>query len=133
MNLVAKLVRVMWVPVLLVALYTGFVFWQRNPTWPFGIRTHVRVESDPMAAYGNGVKILNFYGPREVLPAGKAVVCYGVVNAIAVRLDPPVERLWPALSRCFEVKPVQSVRYIITAEGKEHATVSASIEIAVKR
>jgi hypothetical protein len=129
----AKLVRVMWVPVLLVALYTGFVFWQRNPEWPFGIRSHIPVQRDPMAIYGNSVKILNFYGPRQILPGGDATICYGVVNATAVRLDPPVERLWPALSRCFEVKPPKSIRYTLTAEGKKHTTVSNSFEIAVKR
>jgi hypothetical protein len=129
----AKVVRIMWVPVLAVALYTGFVFWQRNPEWPFGRRAVTRIQSDPMAAYGNTVKILNFYGPREILPGSQARICYGVVNATAVRLYPPVERLWPALSRCFEVKPAESIRYTLTAEGKNSATVSNSIEIAVKR
>jgi hypothetical protein len=71
----------MWVPVLLVALYTGFVFWQRNPEWPFGRRALAHTQSDPMAAYGNTVKILNFYGPREILPGNQARICYGVVNA----------------------------------------------------
>jgi hypothetical protein len=133
MDVMAKLVRIMWVPVLLVALYAGFVFWQRNPEWPFGRRALAHTQSDPMAAYGNTVKILNFYGPREVLPGGQAEICYGVVNATAVRLDPPVERLWPALSRCFEVKPAESIRYTLTAEGKNDARVSNSIEITVKR
>jgi hypothetical protein len=133
MDVMAKLVRIMWVPVLLVALYAGFVFWQRNPEWPFGRRALAHTQSDPMAAYGNTVKILNFYGPREVLPGAQAEICYGVVNAAAVRLDPPVERLWPALSRCFEVKPAESIRYTLTADGKNNATVSNSIEITVKR
>jgi hypothetical protein len=129
----AKLVRIMWVPVLAVALYTGFVFWQHNPEWPFGRRAVARIHSDPMAAYGTTVKILNFYGPREILPGSHAEICYGVVNATAVRLEPPVEQLWPAISRCFEVKPVESIRYTLTAEGKNNATVSNSIEITVKR
>jgi hypothetical protein len=133
MGIMAKLVRAMWLPVLLAALYTGFVFWQRNPTWPFGIGSHATVQADPMAAYGNSVKILNFYGPSQIVPGGVATICYSVVNATAVRLDPPVERLWPAISRCFEVKPARSVRYTLTAEGKEHTTVSNSFEIAVKR
>jgi hypothetical protein len=129
----SKVVRIMWVPVLLAALCTGFVFWQRNPEWPFGRRAVARTQSDPIAAYGNTLRILNFYGPREILPGSKAEICYGVVNATAVRLDPPVERLWPALSRCFEVKPAASSRYTLTAEGKNNATVSNSIEITVKR
>ena len=128
MDVMAKLVRIMWVPVLLVVFYTGWIFWQRHP----GARP-ARVERDPMAAYGKGVKILQFYGPREIVLGGKARVCYGVVNATAVRLDPPVEGVWPAVSRCIEVTPARSTRYTLTAEGTEHTRVSESIEIAVKQ
>jgi hypothetical protein len=138
MDMMAKLVRIMWVPCLLAALYTVWVFWHRHP----GAQP-ARVEHDPMAAYGKTVKILQFYGPREIVAGGKALVCYGVVNATAVRLDPPVEKVWPAVSRCFEITPAQSTRYTLTAEGTAqtglspaglpHTTVSESIEIAVKR
>jgi hypothetical protein len=125
----ANVVRIMWVPVLLSVFYTGWVFWQRH--------TADRVPENPpypLAAYGNSVKILQFYSPRrEIGPDEKAVVCYGVVNATAVRLDPPVERVWPALSRCFEVTPAKSTHYTLTAEGPQHTTVSESIEIAVMR
>ena len=72
MDVMARLVRIMWVPVLLSALYLGWVFWQ-------------------------------------------------------------VEKVWPAVSRCFDVTPAGSTRYTLTAEGAEHTTVSESIEIAVKR
>jgi len=127
-DVLTKLVRIMWVPVLLAVLYTGWIFWQRHrEAQPAG------VEHDPMAAYGKNVKILQFYGPREIAPGGKALVCYGVVNAMAVRLDPPVEKVWPAVSRCFEVRPAESTRYTLIAEGAEHTRVSESIEIAVKR
>jgi hypothetical protein len=138
----ANVVRIMWVPVLLSVLYTGRVFWQRH--------TADRVAENPpypLAAYGNSVRILQFYSrKREIAPDEKAVVCYGVVNATAVRLDPPVERVWPVLSRCFEVTPAKSTRYTLTAEGPQHrsrtvaapigastTTVSESIEIAVMR
>lgn len=130
MDVMAKVVRIMWVPVLVFALYTLSVFWRRDPMWPFGRRPYI--ERDPMAAYGKSVKILQFYGPREIAAGGKALVCYSVVNATAVRLDPPVERVWPALSRCFNVTPTTSTRYTLTAEGAKHTTVSKSLEVAVK-
>lgn len=130
MDVMARLVRIMWVPVLLSALYLGWVFWQRHSARP----APGSMPRDPMAAYGNRLRILQFYtGAREIAPGEKALVCYGVVNATAVRLDPPVEKVWPAVSRCFDVKPAGSTRYTLTAEGAEHATVSESIEIAVKR
>jgi hypothetical protein len=126
------LVRIMWVPVLISALYTGWVFWQRHSeaTRP----QPARVERDPLAAYGKELKILQFYTSGGAISAGqKALLCYGVVNAAAVRLDPPVESVWPAVSRCFEVKPSKTTRYTLTAEGADHASVSESVEIVVKR
>ena len=126
------LVRIMWVPVLISLLYTGWVFWQRhneaNQPPP------ARVERDPLAAYGKTLKIVQFYtGTGEIPAGGKALLCYGVVNATAVRLDPPVESVWPAVSRCFNVKPSRTTRYTLTAEGADHASVSESLEIVVKR
>jgi hypothetical protein len=129
----SRLVTILWVPVLLSALYTGWIFWQRHaanrgpegqPDW----------NTNPMAAYGNALKILQFYArEREIAPGEKALVCYGVVNAVTVRLDPPVEKVWPAVSRCFRVTPAQSTRYILTAKGRAHETVSQSIEIVVRQ
>jgi hypothetical protein len=125
---VGKLVRIMWVPVIVIVLYTGWIFWQRH-SWG----QHERLEPDPMAAYGKSVKILQFYAEaREIAPGAKTIVCYGVVNATALRLDPPVEKVWPAVSRCFDVTPTKSTHYTLTAEGVDHATVSESIDIAVK-
>jgi len=122
----------MWVPLLLSVLYTGWVFWQRHTAGPASNATGA--ERDPLAAYGAGVRILHFYtGTREIAPGGKADVCYSVINATALRLDPPVERVWPALSRCFKVTPATSTRYTLTAEGAKHTTVSKSLEIAVKQ
>jgi hypothetical protein len=131
-NVVARLVRIMWVPLLLSVLYTGWVFWQRRTAGPSSNAS--RVERDPLAAYGARVKILHFYTTtREIAPGGKADVCYSVINATSLRLDPPVERVWPAVSRCFEVTPAMSTRYTLTAEDGKHNTVSESLEIAVKQ
>ena len=127
-----KFNRIMWAPLALAVLYTSLVLWQRHvsdatPQGP-------RIEQDPLAAYGKGVKILQFYGPAGPVEAGeKAKVCYGVLNATSVKLDPPVERVWPALSRCFDFNPVRSTRYTLTAEGENHTTVTESIDVEVRR
>src|SRR5882762_7096149 len=112
----------MWVPLLLSVLYTGWVFWQRRTAGP---ASNARAQPDPVAAYGTKVKILHFYtATREIAQGGKADVCYSVVNATSLRLDPPVVRVWPALSRCFEVTPATSTRYTLTAEDTKHTAVS---------
>jgi hypothetical protein len=129
---VGKFSRMMWAPLALAVLYTSLVLWQRHAseTTP----QSPRLEQDPLAAYGKGVKILQFYGPAGPVSAGqKAMVCYGVLNATSVKLDPPVERVWPALSRCFDFAPARNTRYTLTAEGENHNTVTESIDVEVKR
>ena len=103
MGLMGKLVRIMWVPVLLTAFYSGWVLWQRHrsQTQPATFQA-----VDPLAKYGSHVKIVQFYTTPDAITKGrKALLCYSVVNATVVRLDPPVESVWPSMSRCFEVAP----------------------------
>jgi hypothetical protein len=59
-----------------------------------------------------------FYANPPELPRGaKGVLCYGVEFADSVELDPPVERVWPAVSRCFDIAPKQDTTYRLTAKG----------------
>ncbi len=79
------------------------------------------------------VTILRFYAMPGVLSAGeKAILCYGVAKAKAVRLDPPVARLAPSLNRCIQVAPGADTRYTLTAEGADGRSVSESFVIQVK-
>jgi hypothetical protein len=126
------LVRIMWIPVAISLMYLGWVFWQRHSEQ--AQPKAARVERDPLAEYGTALKILQFYASSGQIAGGeKALLCYGVVNAKAVRLDPPVETVWPAVSRCFEVKPAKTTKYTLTADGAGGATVSESVEVVVKR
>src|ERR1700733_1890930 len=121
----------MWIPVLLVMLYTGWVLWQRHLSRAPEAAPSKR---DPLAKYGDQVKIVTFYSSAPTIaPGGKALLCYAVLNANTVRLDPPVEKVWPSTSRCFDVAPSDTTRYTLTAESADHKVVSESVEIAVKR
>ncbi len=80
-----KLVGIMWVPVLLVGLYSGWVLWQRHrsQTQPAVFQT-----VDPLAKYGSHVKIVQFYTTLDAITKGrKALLCHSVVNATVVLLD----------------------------------------------
>ncbi len=81
---------------------------------------------------GTDVKILQFYAREGNLTQGNpTVLCYGVLNARAVRIEPPVEGVSPALSRCVEIAPLQGTRYTLTAEGNDGHTVTESFVLQV--
>jgi hypothetical protein len=126
---VGKILRITWIPVVLVLLYSGWLVWERHQSAAF--RRPVPAEGpDP---YGAEFKILDFSTHSGAIsPGEKALVCYGVLNAISVRLDPPVENVWPSLSRCFEVSPTKTTRYTLTAESADHHEVTGSVEVSVK-
>jgi hypothetical protein len=78
------------------------------------------------------VKIVSFYAaePMASLDA-PARLCYGVENAQSVKLTPPVEQVWPAVSRCFNVNPRVATRFTLTAVGKDGSEVTKSLELKI--
>ena len=86
----------------------------------------------PPGVYGTEPRIAHFYAGTGVLTRGEhAVVCYGVQNVRAVRLDPPVEELKPALNRCFAVAPEKTTTYTLTAEAPDGKLMNASFTVHV--
>ena len=84
------------------------------------------------AGTGTGVRITHFYaGSGEIVRGQHAVVCYGVENATAVRLEPPQEPLAPAMNRCFAVAPGTDTTYTLFATGAGGQEVSESFTIRV--
>lgn len=82
---------------------------------------------------GTAVRILQFYSREGSLVEGdKTVLCYGVLNARSVRIEPPVEGVSVALNKCVEVAPEQDTRYTLTAEGNDGRQVSETFVLTVK-
>ena len=76
------------------------------------------------------VRITQFYANPPAVPrGGKALLCYGVEGATAVRIEPPVEQLSPALTRCFEVTPDRNTEYKLIATNAAGDTAEASVSI----
>jgi len=121
------------------ALYVGWTFLSRHQAderWKRNARPAAASarEADFQRTYGGSdLRILQFY-PREsvLFEDGRTVVCYGVVNARAVRIDPPIDTLAPSLNRCLEAAPERTTRYTLTAEGAGGQTATASFEIEVR-
>ena len=124
--------------VLLGALYVTWVFasrWNDNRRIEQAAAAQrSKLDREITELYGTGrLKILSFYATPGLIRRGeKALLCYGVVNARTVRLDPPAERIWPSASRCFTVIPNRETRYTLTAEDAEGRTVTESFVLQVK-
>jgi hypothetical protein len=77
-------------------------------------------------------RITQFYAREPVLPRGeKTMLCYGVENAKTVRIQPPVDRVWPAISRCFDIGPSAATTYTLTAEGEDRQPVTQSLTVQI--
>jgi hypothetical protein len=79
---------------------------------------------------GTAVRILQFYSPNgDLMEGDSTVICYGVVNARSVRIEPPLEGVGVALNRCVAAAPDQATRYTLVAEGHDGSAVSESFVI----
>ncbi|MBY0374311.1 MAG: hypothetical protein K2Q23_09975 [Bryobacteraceae bacterium] len=78
------------------------------------------------------VKITQFYAAPNLIGKGeKAMLCYGVESAAKVEIEPRVEAVWPALSRCVEVAPTADTEYRFLATGRDGRIATASAKITV--
>ena len=90
--------------------------------------------SRPEAAAKKSSKahITQFYASAPEIARGmNGQLCYGVDGAKSVELAPPVEQLWPAVARCFDVKPTQKTTYTLKAVGEDGSTDEKTASITV--
>jgi hypothetical protein len=138
MELLRKISVYMWVAVGAAALYTGWVMWSRQQgARPLSVKPDPgqKVRDAELArVYGGAdVRILQFYAREgSVTEGSKSAICYGVVNAKAVRLEPPAPSVFPSLNRCVEIAPARDTRYTLIAEGSDGRMVSESFLLGVK-
>ena len=75
-------------------------------------------------------KITQFYASPNAIPKGtKGSLCYGVEGATKLTLDPPIAEVWPALTRCIEIRPEKPVQYTLTATSQNGQTDSRTVEV----
>jgi hypothetical protein len=120
-------------------VYLGYVFLERHSANQQWAASHTTA-ADPEAAKkfdttygGSAVKILQFYARDGVIADDQStIICYGVVNAKSVTLNPPADGVYPALNKCVEVSPRHDTKYTLTAVGNDGQTATADFTIAVK-
>jgi hypothetical protein len=92
-----------------------------------------RVWLRPVGAQPGPVRILQFYANVGTLsPGEKAMLCYGVENAKAVRTSPTLAGIYPSLRHCVEIGPEHTTHYTLLAEGYDGRVAMQSFTLAVQ-
>lgn len=93
---------------------------------------HARVDGIRDEDRDSGLRIVQFYAASaEVANGDRNLLCYGVRNAAAVRIEPAVEELSPSLSRCFWTEPHRDTAYRLVATGGDGREISESFQVRV--
>lgn len=127
----------MWLPVVLAFAYSGWVLYSRRADHQRLAQEaeQRRAEQDRQIVDkvgGGELKVLMFYAdPPAVRPGGTVQLCYGVAMADAVEIEPAVEGVGPALSRCVETKPIRATTtFTLKASGKgREASGTVTVEV----
>jgi len=123
--------------VFVALLYDGWIFYTRwddnRRAGQKRIEKEARDERQTLDRIGTELKILNFYAEPPVIRHGReANVCYSVVFAKTLRMEPPAGDVYPALSHCLQISPPKTTEYtLIAGDGAGH-TATRSLTLYVK-
>jgi hypothetical protein len=127
------------VAMIIAALYVAWTFYSRHEANRAAVEAIQKKKAEENKqvvdqVYGSGeVKFTMMTADSGVLAPGQTTqLCYGVANAKAVKVDPPVEQLKPSYHHCFEVAPKKTTTYTITADDGAGHTKSQALTIQVK-
>lgn len=133
-----QIIQWLWIPVILVFLYAGWVIysrWASNRDIAAEAQQE-RAEQDQkiLDKLGAGrLKILMFYAnPPAIRRGDTMLLCYGVSNAKSARIEPAVDGVGPALSRCVEAKPAANTTYTLIAQDEAGAEIKSTVEVQVQ-
>ncbi len=137
MGLLRRLLPYTSIAVVLALAYAGWTLLSRRHTDHANEQAaqaqKAKADRKIVEADGDGhLKILTFYASPPVLKTGeKGLLCYGVANAKAVRIEPQIEAITPSLSRCIEVSPKVKTEYTLTAQDSAGQSERRSVAITL--
>jgi hypothetical protein len=131
-----KIQPYLWVASALAVAYTAWIFtgrfWDRKKLEERVNRQVVNPEFERIYG-GDSVRILQFYALEGVVKPGQTtLLCYGVINATTVRMDPAMDGVYPSTDRCLEVAPTHTTNYTLTAEGPKGQPAVGSLKVVVR-
>jgi hypothetical protein len=125
--------------VLIAILYVAWTFYSRRASEEAATKAAQAKEQEQRqrtvdAVFGNGeVQFSLFSADKGLLSPGEHTqLCYGVVNAKSVKLDPPIAEIAPKYRSCLEIAPTKTTTYTITADDGKGHTKSSSLTVKVR-
>jgi len=137
-SVLRKAALLLLLPILVFAVYDAPIFysrWRYKENEERATRVIQAQEARrTIALLGGGeLKILNFYGTDAIRRGEQGMICYGVYGAKSVRIEPPVEKLQPAVGHCLQVSPFVTTEYKLVAEDGNGHTATEELTIRVRR
>jgi hypothetical protein len=124
---------------IIVALYVAWIMYSRHQATVDAENAAVQQKAEAEKRvndqiFGSGeVKFTTFEAADAAVRPGQSTeLCYGVVNAASVKIDPPVEALKPTSRHCMDIAPKKTTTYTITATDSKGTSKSLSLTIRVK-
>lgn len=127
------------IALIVAVLYVAWTFYSRHES---NHRAEAAIEARKAEAqkesadqiFGSGaVGFSTFSVDSGTLKRGETTeLCYGVVNAQTVKIDPPIEAAKPSYHHCIEIAPKKTTTYTITAADVKGNTKTESLTVQVK-
>jgi hypothetical protein len=138
-SFLSKILPFTTVGVIIAALYVAWTFYSR---YQGNKQAMQRIQAEHEVArkrvvdqiYGSGeIRFTTFGADSGLLKRGERTeLCYGVVNAKNVKVDPPVGETKPSYHHCIEIAPEKTTTYTITADDGAGHSKSESLTIRVQ-
>ena len=130
--------RIGTVGVIIAALYVGWTFYSRHlsdeqAARDLAERKQAEIKKQADLIFGEGeVKIVSYSVDKHSIARGESAdLCYGVVNATKVVIEPHVEDSKPSSYHCLTVSPKATTTYTITASNDKGESKSLAVTVHV--
>jgi hypothetical protein len=139
-SILPLLVRITSIGIIIAALYVAWTFYSRHQRSQEAEQAIQKKQDDQRKRvanqiFGSGeIKFSTFSIATSVLKRGETTqLCYGVVNATSVKLDPPPsETLKPSYRHCLDIAPKKTTTYTMTASNDKGQSQSQSLTLRVE-
>jgi hypothetical protein len=134
-----KLLPYTTVLTIIVALWVAWIFYSRHAENAAAVaaaaekQEQARKDADNFVLQHGELAFTTFEASDATVKRGQTTqLCYGVVNAKTVKLDPPVEAITPSVRHCMDIAPKKTTTYTITADNGAGQTKSVSLTVRVQ-